>query len=112
MGRSVADAAAVFPVSGVARIHARTSSPVCGQPSDPGRVVAGSPSDVRNHNSDHGDFSAADIVECSANRQFLLLYQIAQNRRSLRSTDACSVAFCRLAVVRSPLAPAIAGWMY
>ncbi len=26
-----------------------------------------------------------------------------------RSTDACSMAFCRLAVVRSPLAPAIAG---
>jgi hypothetical protein len=29
-----------------------------------------------------------------------------------RSTDACSTAFCRLAVVKSPLAPAIAGWMY
>ena len=29
-----------------------------------------------------------------------------------RNTDACRLAFCRLAVVRSPLAPAIAGWMY
>ena len=62
--------------------------------------------------SEHGDFSAAHVVHRSANRQFLLFHKVSQYGEVSRRIDACNMAFCRLAVVRSPLAPAIAGWMY